>query len=90
MNDVRSRLRGQVERDAERLRRHARERRSILIATRYLTALGLGIALPIVAGAYAGLWLDQHTHGFSFSWTVTLIILGVAVGVVDAWLLLRE
>lgn len=79
-----------VERQARRQRQATRERDRWLAQTVHLGTLGLAIVLPIVAGAYLGLWLDRQTTGYSGSWTVTLIVLGVVVGAVNAWLLVRE
>lgn len=79
-----------VEHQARRRRQAAREQDSWLAQTVHLGTLGLVIVLPIVAGAYLGLWLDRQATGYSGSWTVTLIVLGVVVGAVNAWLLVRE
>jgi Putative F0F1-ATPase subunit Ca2+/Mg2+ transporter len=40
--------------------------------------------LPVVAGAYLGRWLDSLVAGYSVRWTVSLILLGVVVGAVNA------
>jgi ATP synthase protein I len=47
------------------------------------------LVLPIVAGAYLGNWLDNRIKGYSFSWTITLIVLGVFVGSVDVYLFVQ-
>lgn len=83
-------LREGVERDAGRLERAERERRSLLAQTVYLGTLGLLVALPIVGGAYLGRWLDSLAAGYSVRWTVSLIVLGVVVGSVNVWLFLRD
>ena len=46
----------------------------------YGGTLGLLFVVPIVAGAYLGRWLDTLAAGYSVRWTVSLIILGIAVG----------
>ncbi len=48
--------------------------------------LGLLFAVPIVAGAYLGRWLDSLASGYSVRWTVSLIVLGIVVG---AWNAMR-
>ena len=48
--------------------------------TVYLGTLGLVFVLPVVAGAYLGRWLDQQLAGYSVRWTLSLLLLGVAVG----------
>lgn len=83
-------LRASVKRAGERRRKAERERPTVLAQTAYLGTLGLLIALPIVAGAYLGEWLDRRLSGYSVSWTITFLILGVAVGAFNAWWLVKE
>ena len=47
------------------------------------------LALPIVAGAYLGAWLDEKLKGYSVSWTITLILIGVFVGAMNVYLLVK-
>ena len=83
------RLKATVESQAGRIRKAARERRTLLANTIYLGTLGLIFVLPVIAGAYLGNWLDGRLKGYSFSWTVTLIVLGVFLGAVDVYLFVR-
>lgn len=83
-------LEAQVERRAERLQRAEREKRSVLAQTVYLGTLGLVFVLPIIGGAYLGEWLDERLAGFSQSWTLSLIALGLVIGGANVWFLLRE
>ena len=57
--------------------------------TVYLGTLGLMFALPIVGGAYLGSWLDDKLKGYSVSWTITLILLGVFVGAMNVYLFVK-
>lgn len=78
-------------RRAERRREQAqRERKTVLAQTAYLGTLGLLLALPMVGGAYLGEWLDRRARGYSVSWTMTCILLGVALGAFNAYLFVRE
>lgn len=83
-------LKTQVERQAERMKRAERERPTLLGQTVYLGTLGLLIVLPVVGGAYLGSWLDGLVAGYSTRWTVSLIVLGVLVGAVNAYLFIKE
>ena len=85
----RRRLRDEVERDARRLDA-ARRKRSVLAQARFLGTLGLVMVLPMVAGAYLGRWLDERLPGYSQSWTLSLLLLGVLVGAINVYLMLRE
>lgn len=46
--------------------------------------IGWSIAVPTVGGAFLGLWLDRKAPQ-AFSWTLALILAGVAVGCLIAW-----
>jgi ATP synthase protein I len=83
-------LKTSVQKQAGRIRKAEKARRTLLANTVYLGTLGLILVLPIVAGAYLGSWLDSRLPGYSFSWTVTLIVLGVFVGAIDVYLFVRE
>lgn len=83
-------LKTQVERQAERMKRAERERPTLLGQTVYLGTLGLLIVLPVIGGAYLGSWLDGLVPGYSTRWTVSLIVLGVLVGAVNAYLFIKE
>ncbi|MFP4528202.1 MAG: AtpZ/AtpI family protein [Candidatus Kapaibacterium sp.] len=46
--------------------------------------VGWSVALPTVVGAAIGVWLDL-TYKSGYSWTLMLIVLGVALGSMNAW-----
>ena len=46
--------------------------------------IGWSVAVPTVGGAFLGLWLDR-VAAQDFSWTIALILGGVAVGAMLAW-----
>ena len=83
-------LNERIERQAQRLRQADRERPTLMAQTIYLGTLGLVFVLPVIGGAYLGHWLDNLIEGYSMRWTLSLIFLGVVVGAVNAWLLIRE
>lgn len=83
-------MKKQVELQARRMREAEKKRPSLLAQTRYLGTMGLLFVVPVVGGAYLGLWLDTRLTGFSVSWTVCLILLGVAVGAFNVYLFIRN
>ena len=83
-------LNERIERQAQRPCQADRERPTLMAQTIYLGTLGLVFVLPVVGGAYLGHWLDSLIEGYSMRWTLSLIFLGVVVGAVNAWLLIRE
>ena len=46
--------------------------------------IGWSVAIPALAGTALGIWLDSH-HPGSHSWTLTLLIVGLALGCFNAW-----
>jgi len=89
-NESSKRLKHSVEREAKRMQRAERERDSLLALTGYLGSLALMFLIPVIAGAYLGSWLDEQAEGYSTRWTVSLIVLGLVIGVVNVVLYLRE
>lgn len=79
-----------VERQARRMKQAEHDRPTLLGQTVYLGTLGLVFVLPLVAGAYLGHWLDNLTTGYSMRWTLSLIFLGVVIGAINIYLLIRE
>ncbi len=84
------RLRETLSEQAKRLRKAETERDSLLMQTAFAGTLGLLLALPIVAGAYLGHWLDSLADGYSVRWTLGCILLGIALGIVNVWLFIKE
>jgi ATP synthase protein I len=72
-----------VERQVQRTQRdrHLGFRQSV---TTFGT-IGWIVALPAVGGAFLGRWLDGLTDRTPFSWTLCLILLGLALGCASAW-----
>ena len=83
-------LRKQVDRQARRMQKAERERSTLMSQTIFIGTLGLVFVLPVVAGAYLGHWLDSLLTGYSIRWTMSLILLGVIVGMVNVYLLIKE
>lgn len=46
--------------------------------------IGWSVALPTLLGAALGMWLDQNYSG-THSWTLGLLIAGLAIGCFNAW-----
>jgi ATP synthase protein I len=46
--------------------------------------LGWIVVTPILAGVFAGRWLDQKSHS-GLLWTAPLLMLGAALGCWSAW-----
>jgi len=48
------------------------------------TTIGWLFVIPVVAGAYLGKYLDTR-FASEISWTITLIVIGIAVGIYNVW-----
>lgn len=89
MNDQ-QRLREDVERQVKRMKRAEEERTTVLAQSIFLGTLGLVFVLPVIGGAYLGRWLDSLMAGYSLRWTLSLLFLGIVVGGMNVYLLMRE
>ena len=83
-------LERKVERQARRIKQAEDDRPTLLSQTVYIGTLGLVFVLPLVGGAYLGRWLDSLAPGYSVRWTVSLILLGVMIGMINVYLLIRD
>ena len=84
------RLQRQIDNRVKRIKKARREESSILAQTLYLGTLGLVLVLPTIGGAYLGLWLDNMVDGYSMRWTLSLLLLGLLIGVINVYLLIKE
>jgi ATP synthase protein I len=74
-----------VGRKAERKRRaRQRGRRGVWFGLGMFGLVGWAVALPTLAGAALGLWLDTRFRS-RVSWTLTLLLVGVLLGALNAW-----
>jgi ATP synthase protein I len=88
--EPREELRKAVERQARRMQKADDERPTLIGQTVFLGTLGLLFVLPVVGGAYLGIWLDGLASGYSTRWTMSLILLGIFIGGLNVYLFIRE
>ena len=72
------------------MKKAEQERPTLIGQTVYVGTLGLMFVLPVVVGAYLGQWLDSLVAGYSILWTTSLILVGVFVGALNVYLLIKE
>ena len=74
-----------IRRRAERMQQSRNERKySPLSGLGVFGVIGWSVAIPTVAGAFLGMWLNRVAPQ-SFSWPIALILGGVVVGAMVAW-----
>ena len=56
----------------------------------YGGTLGSLFVVPLVLGAYLGRWIDSQITGYSVRWTISLILLGIAIGTFNVMHFLRK
>lgn len=66
------------------------DRPTLIGQTIYVGTLGLMFVLPVVGGAYLGRWIDGIASGYSIRWTVSLILIGVFIGMFNVYYLIKE
>jgi len=88
--DDQGKLQQRIVDQRRRAERAEREKRTLFSASVYVGSLGLQLVLPAVGGGYLGRWLDGLGRGYSTQWTVSLILLGVFVGIVNVYLTVRK
>lgn len=88
--DEHEKLRRSIERQARRMEQADRDRSTLLSQTAFLGVLALLLVVPIILGAYLGRWLDTLSEDYSIHWTISLIIVGVMVGIFNVYLFVRE
>ncbi|MDZ7583920.1 MAG: AtpZ/AtpI family protein [Thiobacillus sp.] len=78
-------LAGQVDAKAARkLRARRHTTAGIWFGLGMMGLIGWSVAIPTLLGAALGLWLDQHYPG-GRSWTLALLVAGLAIGCFNAW-----
>jgi ATP synthase protein I len=63
-------------------RRHVT--RTVWFGLGMMGLIGWSVAVPTLAGAALGLWLDRRYPG-THSWTLMLLVIGLIVGCMNAW-----
>ncbi len=83
-------LRASIEKQAQRIEQAEKERPTLLAQTVFLGTLALLLVVPMVGGAYLGRWIDSQLTGYSYRWTVSLLITGLMIGVWNVYLYIQR
>ncbi len=72
------------EQEARKLRAQQRVSHTVWSGLGMMGLVGWSVATPTVIGAALGVWLDRH-YPARHSWTLTLLVSGLAIGCFTAW-----
>ncbi|WP_346911125.1 AtpZ/AtpI family protein [uncultured Roseibium sp.] len=77
----------EIARKAKRKREaHLREGKSELYGLGMFGLVGWAVAIPTVLGTALGVWMDDRMiSNPKFSWTLAMLLAGVALGCMNAW-----
>jgi ATP synthase protein I len=82
--DAREAFAERVGKQQARKERARRERNDLWFGMGMFGLVGWSVALPTVLLLALGIWIDQRTGG-PYSWTLMLLVVGIAVGCLNAW-----
>ncbi|KAA3633249.1 MAG: ATPase F0F1 [Proteobacteria bacterium] len=83
-------LEDEVKRKAKRKLRARREQeRTTWFWLGMFGLVGWSIAVPTLVGVALGVWIDRRWPGAA-SWSLTLLILGIAIGCLNAWYWIKQ
>ena len=77
-------LADQVGAKAARKLRARRSTQGVWFGLGMMGLIGWSVVVPTLLGAALGLWLDNH-HPGKHAWTLALMVVGLAIGCVNAW-----
>lgn len=74
---------------ADRKHRARSEREPMLYWVGMFGLVGWAVSIPTVLGVFLGRWMDRQLEG-SVSWTITMLLLGIVIGCLNAWYWIRQ
>ena len=69
---------------ARKLRARRHTKRTVWFGLGMMGLIGWSVVVPTLLGALLGIWLDKSNPG-SFSWTLSLLVIGLVIGCLNAW-----
>jgi ATP synthase protein I len=79
-----STLAGQIGAKAARKLKARKSTSGVWFGLGMMGLVGWSVVVPTLLGAALGVWLDKH-HPGTHPWTLALLVVGLAVGCLNAW-----
>ena len=79
-----STLAGQIGAKAARKLKARKSTQGVWFGLGMMGLVGWSVVVPTLLGAALGIWLDNHHLG-KHPWTLSLLVVGLAVGCLNAW-----
>ncbi len=70
--------------EARKLKARGRKQEGVWFGLGMIGLIGWSVALPALAGALLGAWIDR-TWPSRYSWTLMLLLGGIILGSLNAW-----
>lgn len=90
MMDNGEQLREKIEKQAKRMTQAEKDKPTLIAQTVFLGTLALLFVLPVIGGIYFGHWIDTQMEGFSYRWTISFLVIGLLIGVINVYLYIRR
>jgi ATP synthase protein I len=90
MNNHRQNLKKKIDNQVKRIKKAEHDRPNLLSQTVNLGTMVLVMLVPIIAGAYLGHWLDGMMEGYSMRWTLSLLLIGIVIGILNVYFLIKD
>jgi ATP synthase protein I len=75
---------GQIGAKAERKLKARKSTQGVWFGLGMMGLIGWSVTVPTLLGTMLGIWLDQR-HPGAHSWTLALLVVGLATGCLNAW-----
>lgn len=72
------------EKEARKLRAQRKAVQTVWMGFGMMGLVGWSVAVPTLLGTALGIWLDKRYPGIH-SWTLSLLLIGMFVGCLNAW-----
>jgi ATP synthase protein I len=88
-NSPEKKIEKKIQSDVEKKIKAKAEQDDIMFGLGVFGIIGWSISIPTLLGIFLGIYLDD-TFSMEFSWTLTLLFVGVIVGCLNAWYWVKQ